>query len=70
MRSALVVMAWIWAQQAKLAMQGGAEAPEFYTEKLATARFFYARILPQTISLLACLTAGSKPLMEPNLQTA
>lgn len=67
---ALVVMAWIWAQQAKLALAGGAESPEFYKEKLATARFFYARILPQTISLLACLTAGSKPLMEPNLETA
>ncbi len=47
---------------AKLA-QGGAER-EFYAAKLATARFFMARLLPQTGTLFSALMSGKKPLME------
>jgi len=60
----LVVMAWVWAQQAEIALRKLDSDKEFYGEKLTTARFFFARILPQTISLLACITGGSKSVME------
>lgn len=42
---------------AKLA-DGGAFPPMHYEAKLATARFFFARVLPQVHSLHASLTAG------------
>ena len=60
---ALVLLAWIWARQARLAMQLKDQDPEFYGAKLATARFFFAKILPQTTGLLASITAGAGPVM-------
>lgn len=60
---ALVVLAWIWARQAKLAMKLRDEDPAFYDAKLATARFFFAKVLPQTTGLLASITAGAGPVM-------
>ena len=35
----------------------------FYKAKLATARFYMTRILPESSSLLTVITAGAKPLM-------
>ena len=46
-----------------LAKQDGEEAA-FYKAKLATARFFMQRILPQTGSLSAQIMAGGKVLKE------
>ncbi len=60
---ALVLLAYIWARQAKLALKLREQDPEFYDAKLATARFYFAKILPQTISLLASITAGAESVM-------
>ena len=60
---ALVLIGFIWAKQAKLAMKLMDEDKEFYTSKLATARFYFAKILPGTTSLLASITAGEAPVM-------
>ena len=59
----IVLFAFIWAKQAKLAMEHMDEDKEFYSAKLATARFYFAKILPGTISLLASITAGADPVM-------
>jgi hypothetical protein len=61
---ALTAFAFMWARAAKVSLPkaAGDEAP-FYKGKLAAARFFMARILPQTSSLLTVLSAGAKPLM-------
>ena len=63
----VVLFAYIWAKQAKLALALKDSDPEFYTAKLATARFYYAKILPQTISLLASITAGADSVMAEGL---
>ena len=61
---ALTAFAFMWARAAKVSLpkQAGDEAG-FYKGKLATARFFMSRILPQTSSLLTVISAGAKPLM-------
>lgn len=59
----LVLFAWIFARQAKLAMKLRDQDPEFYDQKLATCRFFFAKLLPQTTGLLASITAGADPVM-------
>lgn len=59
----LVLFAYIWAKQAKLALALMDQDPEFYGAKLATARFFFAKLLPQTTSLLASITAGADVVM-------
>jgi hypothetical protein len=58
----LVVFAWIWARQAAIALKNRDSDPAFYDAKLATARFYFARILPGTVSLLQSITAGGKTL--------
>lgn len=60
---ALVLYGYIWAKQAKLAIKLRDNDPEFYDAKLATARFYFDKILPGTYSLLASITAGSKSTM-------
>jgi hypothetical protein len=57
-------LAYLWARTAEAALphQEGPEAT-FYQGKLATARFFMARLLPETNALFANITAGAKPLM-------
>ncbi|HJT07017.1 MAG TPA: acyl-CoA dehydrogenase C-terminal domain-containing protein [Stellaceae bacterium] len=36
----------------------------FYQGKVATARFYMARVLPETNALFANIAAGAKSLME------
>jgi hypothetical protein len=63
---ALVVMGHVWGQMARAAqarLAAGADNPAFYEHKLATARFFFERMLPDTGSLLKKIEAGSDSLM-------
>ena len=62
----LVALAFMWAQIAKTAHAKLAESGDdaaFYQAKLATARFFMERTLPETSSLLSKLTSGKDNLM-------
>lgn len=63
----LVLFGYIWAKQAKLALALREQDPEFYDAKLATARFFFAKTLPQTTGLLAAITAGAGMVMAEGL---
>jgi hypothetical protein len=61
---ALVALAYMWCRMAEIALEkkAGDEAA-FYEAKLTNARFFMARILPETNSLFTMLTAGKATLM-------
>lgn len=62
----LTALAFMWARMAAVALAKVEEGDEtgFYKAKLATARFYMTRILPQTSSLFATIMAGKKPMME------
>ncbi len=62
---ALTAHAYLWTKACEVAYakRTGQESA-FYESKIATARFFMQKILPQTSSLFACIMSGSKPLME------
>lgn len=63
---ALVTLGYIWAQASKISgekLSNGADNPDFYSNKLTTARFFFERMLPDTASLLAKIEAGSESMM-------
>ncbi|MDB2414927.1 acyl-CoA dehydrogenase C-terminal domain-containing protein [Rickettsiales bacterium] len=63
---AIAVMAYMWAQMAKTCLDKidqGIDDGGFYENKLATARFFMAKIVPCHYSLLASIVAGSKSIM-------
>jgi hypothetical protein len=59
---ALTLLGWCWARMAAVALAGDGE-PAFYAAKLATARFFITRMLPQTVALDLTVRAGAAPLM-------
>ena len=58
-----VAFAYLWARSAEIALKkADADETGFYKAKLATARFFMARILPRTSALFAALSAGNETL--------
>ena len=61
---ALVAFGRMWAESAQIALakQEG-DNSGFYRAKLATARFFVRRLLPNTASLLTTLRAGADTVM-------
>jgi hypothetical protein len=59
-----LAFAFFWARMARIALQKRTEGDPFYTAKLATARFYFAKLLPETAALIRSARAGLKPLME------
>jgi hypothetical protein len=58
-----LVFAYFFAQQAKVALAKKDSGDPFYTAKLATIRFYFAKLLPETASLIRSARAGVQPLM-------
>jgi alkylation response protein AidB-like acyl-CoA dehydrogenase len=56
--------AYFWARMAKVALAKQDSGDAFYTAKLATARFYFAKLLPETAGLIRTARAGLAPLME------
>ena len=56
----------MWSLMAKeaLARKNAGANGTFYDAKLATARFYMKRVLPETSSLNAAIMAGAQPVME------
>ncbi|EOH1734257.1 acyl-CoA dehydrogenase C-terminal domain-containing protein [Pseudomonas aeruginosa] len=54
--------AYLWARMAAAALRQREADPAFHDGKLATARFYFARLLPRVHSLAAAVEAGSESL--------
>jgi alkylation response protein AidB-like acyl-CoA dehydrogenase len=59
-----LVFAYFWARMARISLDRQAGGDPFYRAKLATARFYFAKLLPETAGLIRSARAGVKPLME------
>jgi len=61
-----LVFAYFWARMARVALDrvGAADADPFYRAKLATARFYFQRLLPETAYHIRAARSGAKNLME------
>lgn len=63
-----LVYAYFWAKMARIALtrieQDGDKVDPFYTAKLATARFYFQRLLPETAYHIRAARSGAKNLME------
>jgi alkylation response protein AidB-like acyl-CoA dehydrogenase len=61
-----LVFGYFWARMAKVALKKMAEGNRdpFYPAKLQTARFYFAKLFPETASLMLTARAGSAVLME------
>ncbi len=58
-----LVFAYLWARMAKIALEKKDSGDPFYGAKLATARFYFAKLLPETAGLIRSARAGSATLM-------
>jgi hypothetical protein len=61
-----LVFGYFWAQMAALSfaeIEKGNNDP-FYKAKLQTARFYFAKLFPETLSLMSTASSGSKALMD------
>jgi alkylation response protein AidB-like acyl-CoA dehydrogenase len=66
-----LVFGYFWARMAQVALReiaaaekAGTLADPFYLGKLQTARFYFAKLFPETASLMRTARAGSKVLMQ------
>lgn len=58
-----LVYAWLFARMAKVALDKQNSNDSFYQAKLAVARFYFARLLPETAMLIRQARSGSANLM-------
>jgi alkylation response protein AidB-like acyl-CoA dehydrogenase len=63
-----LVFAYFWAKMARIALAridaDGAKVDPFYAAKLATARFYFQRLLPETAFHIRAARSGVKNVME------
>jgi alkylation response protein AidB-like acyl-CoA dehydrogenase len=66
-----LVYGYFWAKMARIALtrvaqagKDGKDVDPFYTAKLATARFYFQRLLPETAYHIRAARAGAKGVME------
>jgi hypothetical protein len=57
-----LMFAYLWARMARLALEEGPTPGSFYAAKLATARFYYQRLLPEADSCLQSARSGAANL--------
>lgn len=62
----LVAIGHMWAQMAKTsfeALDGNSDDPQFYENKLATAKYYFSHMMPETTVHRARVEAGSETMM-------
>jgi Acetyl-CoA dehydrogenase C-terminal like len=61
-----LVFGYFWARMAQVALQqiASGNADPFYLAKLQTARFYFAKLFPETATLMRTARSGSKVLMD------
>lgn len=58
-----LVYAYLFARMARIALNNQTSEDRFYEAKLCVARFYFAKLLPETATLIRSARAGSKTLM-------
>ena len=61
-----LVFGYFWARMAQVALRqiAAGSTDSFYLAKLQTARFYFAKLFPETATLMRTARAGSKVLMD------
>ena len=57
-----LVFSYFWARMAKIALEKQNSGDTFYKVKLATARFYFAKLLPETASQIRMARAGGRAI--------
>ncbi|MEY4755675.1 MAG: hypothetical protein RJA34_573 [Pseudomonadota bacterium] len=61
-----LVLGYFWARMAQVALReiGSGNTDPFYLAKLQTARFYFARLFPETATLMRTARSGARVLMD------
>ena len=59
-----LIYAYLFAKMARVALNNKGSNDRFYEAKLGVARFYFAKLLPETASLIRTARSGSKSLMD------
>ncbi|MES2243978.1 MAG: acyl-CoA dehydrogenase C-terminal domain-containing protein [Pseudomonadota bacterium] len=67
-----LVFGYFWARMAQTALReiAGGNADPFYLAKVQTARFYFAKLFPETATLMRTARSGSKALMDTDAALA
>ncbi|MDR0214463.1 MAG: acyl-CoA dehydrogenase C-terminal domain-containing protein [Comamonas sp.] len=67
-----LVFGYLFARMAQVSLReiGNGNSDPFYLAKLQTARFYFAKLFPETASLMRTARAGSKSLMDTDAALA
>ncbi len=67
-----LVFGYFWARMAQVALRevAAGNADPFYLGKLQTARFYFAKLFPETATLMRTARSGSKALMDTDAALA
>ncbi|MBW0169126.1 MAG: acyl-CoA dehydrogenase C-terminal domain-containing protein [Hydrogenophaga sp.] len=67
-----LVFGYFWARMAQVALReiAAGNTDPFYTAKLQTARFYFAKLFPETATLMRTARTGSKVLMDTDAALA
>ena len=57
-------MAFVWTKMAESSLAQSSSTDEFYQSKIKTARYYFARLLPRRLSLIASIKAGCDTLFD------
>ena len=66
MYSGYTLLAYFWAKStlvSEAALAAGTDRETFYQNKISTAKFYFAKLLPRTESLVTSIKAGTETLM-------
>jgi hypothetical protein len=67
-----LVFGYFWARMAQVALReiAAGNTDQFYVAKLQTARFYFAKLFPETATLMRTARTGSKVLMDTDAALA
>ncbi len=63
-----LVLGYFWARMARIALDRADSGDPVYRSKLATARFYFAKLFPETASLIRTARTGAAPLMSIDVE--
>ena len=63
-----LVLGYFWARMARIALDRADSGDPVYRSKLATARFYFAKLFPETASLIRTARTGAAPLMNVDVE--
>ncbi len=59
-----LVLGYFWARMARVALDHADSEDSFYKSKLAVARFYFARLMPETAFRMRAARSGAANLMD------